>query len=156
MTSISERLAAHGLVLPTPAAPVATYRPVVRTGALLFVSGQLPFGADGELIRGRLGRDLTVGEGAQAAQACALMLLAQVAAAVGDEVGRIVQVVKLGVFVASDADFHDQPKVANGASDLMVAVFGERGLHARSAVGVPCLPLGAAVEVDATVEIRTT
>lgn len=149
---IDAKLAELGLVLPEPAAPVAAYVPVVLTGRLAHVSGQLPLVA-GRLITGRLGEDVSLEQGTAAAQACALMILAQLKAALG-WLSRVERVVKLGAFVASTADFTDQPKVANGASELMAAVFGEAGKHARSAVGVPVLPLGAAVEVDAIVAVR--
>ena len=149
--SIQQRLAELGIVLPQPAAPVASYVPVVIAGGLAHVSGQLPF-LDGNLVTGRLGEDVELELGAHAARACGLMILAQLNAALGslDRVGRVV---KLGAFVNSAAGFTDQPKVANGASDLMVEVFGDAGRHARSAVGVPVLPLGAAVEVDAIVAL---
>lgn len=149
---IEDRLAELGLVLPEPAAPVASYVPVVLAGELAHISGQLPF-LNGELVTGRLGEDVSLEQGVQAAQACGVMILAQLKAALGS-LGRIERVVKLGAFVNSTADFTDQPKVANGASDLMVAVLGDAGRHARSAVGVPALPLGAAVEVDAIVAVR--
>lgn len=149
---IDERLAALGLTLPAPAAPVAAYVPVVIAGGLAHVSGQLPF-IDGNLVTGRLGELVSVEQGTVAAQACGLMILAQLKAAL-DSLARVEQVVKLGAFVSSTADFTDQPKVANGASELMAALFGEAGKHARSAVGVPVLPLGAAVEVDAIVAVR--
>ena len=145
-------LAGMGLELPVPAAPVAAYVPVVVAGGLAHVSGQLPF-VGGELVKGRLGDDVTTGEGYDAAQACALMILAQLRAALGS-LDRIERIVKLGAFVCSTDEFTDQPKVANGASELMAAVFGEAGKHARSAVGVPVLPLGAAVEVDAIAALR--
>jgi len=148
---VDQKLAAMGLQLPEPAAPVAAYVPVVVSGGLAYVSGQLPF-VDGRLVTGRLGEDVSLEEGAAAARACGLMVLAQLKAALGS-LGRIERVIKLGAFVSSAAEFTDQPKVANGASDLMVAVFGEAGKHARSAVGVPVLPLGAAVEVDAIVAV---
>jgi enamine deaminase RidA (YjgF/YER057c/UK114 family) len=141
-----------GLELPEPAAPVAAYVPVVIAGGLAHVSGQLPF-IDGVLVKGRLGEDVTTGEGYEAAQACALMILAQLRAALGS-FDRVERIVKLGAFVCSADMFTDQPKVANGASELMAAVFGDSGKHARSAVGVPVLPLGAAVEVDAIVVVR--
>jgi enamine deaminase RidA (YjgF/YER057c/UK114 family) len=141
------KLAELGLVLPAPAAPVAAYVPTVEAGGFLYVSGQISF-VDGVLIKGRLGEDLTLEQGVAAAQGCGLMLLAQAQAALGS-LDRIARVVKLGAFIASAADFTDQPKVANGASDLMIAVLGEAGRHARSAVGVPVLPLGCAVEIDA-------
>jgi enamine deaminase RidA (YjgF/YER057c/UK114 family) len=148
---IDQRLAALGLSLPAPAAPVAAYVPVVVAGGLAHVSGQLPF-VGGALVTGRLGQSVSLEQGAEAAQACGLMILAQLKAALGS-LARIERVVKLGAFVSSTADFTDQPKVANGASELMAAVFGEAGKHARSAVGVPVLPLGAAVEVDAIVAV---
>jgi len=148
---IDQRLAALGLSLPAPAAPVAAYVPVVVAGGLAHVSGQLPF-VGGALVTGRLGESVSLEQGAEAAQACGLMILAQLKAALGS-LARIERVVKLGAFVSSTSDFTDQPKVANGASELMAAVFGEAGKHARSAVGVPVLPLGAAVEVDAIVAV---
>jgi enamine deaminase RidA (YjgF/YER057c/UK114 family) len=147
--SIADRLAELGIELPKPAAPVASYVPVVMAGGLAHVSGQLPF-IDGGLVTGRLGEDVDLDLGARAARACGLMILAQLDAALGS-LDRVARVVKLGAFVNSAPGFTDQPKVANGASDLMVEVFGDAGRHARSAVGVPVLPLGAAVEVDAIV-----
>lgn len=150
--SIDTRLAELGLNLPTPAAPVASYVPAVEIGGLLHVSGQLPF-EDGALMTGRLGEDRDIDFGARAAHQCGLMLLAQIKAALGS-LDRVERIVKLGAFVSSASSFTGQPKVANGASDLMVAVFGEAGKHARSAVGVPVLPLNAAVEVDAIVAVK--
>jgi enamine deaminase RidA (YjgF/YER057c/UK114 family) len=149
---IDARLDELGLTLPEPAAPVAAYVPVVVAGGLAHVSGQLPF-IDGVLVKGRLGEDVSIGEGQDAARACGLMILAQLRAALGS-LDRVERIVKLGAFVSSTGDFTDQPKVANGASELMAAVLGEAGRHARSAVGVPVLPLGAAVEVDAVVAVR--
>ncbi len=146
---IDAKLAELGLALPVAAAPVAAYVPVVVAGGLAHVSGQLPF-IDGKLVTGRLGEDVSLDEGYAAARACGLMILAQLKAALGS-LERVERVVKLGAFVSSSATFTDQPKVANGASELMAALFGEAGKHARSAVGVPVLPLGAAVEVDAIV-----
>lgn len=150
--SIEARLAELGITLPEAAAPVAAYKPVVIVGGLAYVSGQLPF-IDGALVFGRLGENIDVERGYAAARACGLMLLSQIKAA-GVELDNVTQVVKLGAFVSSTPDFVDQPKVANGASELMADVFGEIGKHARSAVGVPVLPLGAAVEVDAIFAIR--
>ncbi|HCF24607.1 MULTISPECIES: RidA family protein [unclassified Novosphingobium] len=150
--SIETRLAELGIILPEPAAPVAAYVPVVIAGGLAYVSGQVSF-VDGVLLKGRLGEDVTLERGIEAAQGCGLMILAQLKAALGS-LERVERVVKLGAFINSTADFTDQPKVANGASELMVAVFGEAGKHARSAVGVPSLPLGVAVEVDAIVAVR--
>lgn len=149
---IDAKLAELGLALPEAAAPVAAYVPVVIAGGLAHISGQLPF-VDGKLVTGRLGEDVSLEAGIQAAQACGLMILAQLKAALGS-LSQVERVVKLGAFVNSTADFTDQPKVANGASELMAHVFGETGKHARSAVGVPVLPLGAAVEVDAIVAVR--
>ena len=151
-SEIEAKLAELGLVLPEPAAPVAAYVPVVLAGGLAHVSGQLPF-IGGALVKGRLGEDVSTKQGYDAARACGLMILAQLKATLGS-LSRIERIVKLGAFVSSTADFTDQPKVANGASELMAAIFGEAGRHARSAVGVPVLPLGAAVEIDAIAAVR--
>jgi enamine deaminase RidA (YjgF/YER057c/UK114 family) len=150
--SIADRLAELGIELPQAAAPVAAYVPVVVAGNLAHVSGQLPF-VGGRLVTGRLGEDVSLEQGAAAARACGLMILAQLQAALGS-LDKVERIVKLGAFVNSSGDFTDQPKVANGASELMAEVFGEAGKHARSAVGVPVLPLGAAVEVDAIVALK--
>ena len=147
MSDTATRLAELGITLPTPAAPVAAYVPTVEAGGFLYVSGQVSF-VDGELVKGRLGENVSLEEGVIAARGCGLMLLAQAQAALGS-LDRIARVVKLGAFISSTPDFTDQPKVANGASELMVAVFGDAGKHSRSAVGVPVLPLGCAVEIDA-------
>ena len=149
--TIAERLTQLDITLPQAAAPVASYQPVVVEGGMAHLSGQLPF-IDGRLATGRLGADVTLEEGQRAARACGLMILAQLEA--NGLLDRVARVVKLGVFVASTPDFHDQPKVGNGASDLMFEVFGEAGRHARSAVGVAVLPLNAAVEVDAVIALR--
>ncbi|MGB7418643.1 MAG: RidA family protein [Erythrobacter sp.] len=151
MSTIDERLSQLGIVLPEAAAPVASYVPVVLHAGIAYVSGQLPF-IDGALVSGRLGDDVSLERGQEAARACGLMILAQLRAA-GLDLDRVERIVKLGAFVSSTAEFLDQPKVANGASDLMFDVFGEQGRHARAAVGVPSLPLGAAVEVDAVIAI---
>ena len=151
--SIDQRLAELGITLPEGAAPVAAYVPAVLTGNLLHISGQVSFAEDGSRITGRLGENMSLEEGQAAARRCGLMLLAQVKLALGS-LDRVSRIVKLGVFVNSSADFTDQPKVANGASELMQDVFGEAGRHARAAVGVPALPLGVAVEVDGIVEVR--
>lgn len=148
---IVARLAELGIQLPAAAAPVAAYVPVVEAAGLAHVSGQLPF-VDGALVTGRLGEDVSLEQGQAAARACGLMILAQLQAA--GLLERVERVVKLGAFINSTGTFTDQPKVANGASELMTQVFGEAGKHARSAVGVPVLPLGAAVEVDAIVALR--
>jgi len=152
--SIETRLSELGITLPAPAAPVAAYVPAVEVDGLLHVSGQLPFREDGSFYKGRLGEDVDLATGAEAAKRCGIMLIAQIKAALGGDLERVVRIVKLGAFISSAATFTDQPKVANGASELMVAVFGDAGRHARSAVGVPVLPLGAAVEIDAIVAIR--
>ncbi|WP_340588582.1 RidA family protein [Erythrobacter alti] len=149
--SIEARLTELGITLPQAAAPVASYVPVVVAGNIAHVSGQLPF-VDGELVTGRLGEDVSLEDGQAAARACGLMILAQLKNA-GIELDRVERIVKLGAFVNSTGDYTDQPKVANGASDLMFDVFGEAGRHARAAVGVPALPLGAAVEVDAVIAL---
>lgn len=150
--TIEARLNELGITLPEAAAPVASYVPVVVQGGFAHVSGQLPF-IDGVLKTGRLGDDVALEDGMAAARACGLMILAQLkAAGVLEQVERVV---KLGAFVNSTPDFTDQPKVANGASDLMAEVFGDAGKHARAAVGVPALPLGAAVEVDAIIALST-
>lgn len=150
--SIEARLAEIGVTLPQAAAPVAAYVPAVEAGGMLYISGQIALGPDG-LMTGRLGEDRDLDYGVAAARACGLNLIAQMKAALGD-LDRVERVVKLGAFVTSAPGFTDQPKVANGASELMVEVFGEAGKHARSAVGVPSLPLGAAVEIDAIVLVR--
>jgi enamine deaminase RidA (YjgF/YER057c/UK114 family) len=152
MSKIDARLAELGITLPQPAAPVASYVPAVEVGGLLYISGQVS-SKDGALMTGRLGEDRDLDYGMDAARQCGLMLIAQIKAALGS-LDRVDRIVKLGAFVSSAASFTDQPKVANGASDLMVAVFGDAGKHARSAVGVPVLPLGAAVEIDAIVAVR--
>ena len=151
--SIDTRLAELGITLPAAAAAVASYVPFVEANGMLYISGQISFAEDGSLITGRVGEDLDLAAGQAAARRCGIMLLAQMKAALGS-LDRVDRVVKLGVFVNSDPAFTDQPKVANGASELMQQVFGEPGRHARSAVGVPVLPLGVAVEVDAIVAVR--
>lgn len=148
--TIESRLAELGIELPEVSPALASYVPVMVHGNTAFVSGQLPF-LDGELATGRLGTDVDVERGVQIARACGLMILAQLRAA--GLLERVSQVVKLGGFVASTPDFVEQHKVVNGASDLMSEVFGEKGRHARAAVGVPALPLGAAVEVDGIVAL---
>ncbi|WP_394730517.1 RidA family protein [Altererythrobacter sp. GH1-8] len=149
--SIEARLQQLGIELPQAAAPVASYVPVVVHNGFAHVSGQLPFVA-GELVTGRLGENVSLDDGITAARACGLMILAQLKAALVP-LDRVERIVKLGAFVNSTPDFTEQPKVANGASELMFDVFGEAGRHARAAVGVPSLPLGAAVEVDAIIAL---
>ncbi|MBF0167844.1 MAG: RidA family protein [Alphaproteobacteria bacterium] len=151
MSAIEARLSEQGILLPQAAAPVANYVPFVMTGNLLFLAGQLPL-KEGKLIAvGKLGADVSLDEGAEAARQCAINLLAQIKAALGG-LDRVQRVVRLGVFVASLPDFADHPKVANGASDLMALAFGEAGRHVRTTVGCPSLPLNAAVEADAIIE----
>lgn len=150
--TIEMKLAELGVELPQPAAPVASYVAAVEVGGLLYISGQLPF-IDGKVATGRLGENVSLEQGEAAARACGIMLIAQMKAALGS-LDRVERIVKLGAFISSTPEFTAQPKVANGASDLMVQVFGPAGQHARSAVGVPVLPLGAAVEIDAIVAVR--
>ena len=153
MSRVEDRLEAMGLALPSAPAPAANYVPAVRTGDLLWVSGQISAGPDGP-ITGRLGEDMDVEAGAAAARTCALALLAQVKAACDGDLERLVRVVKLTGFVASAPGFTDQPKVVNGASDLLAEVLGEAGRHARSAVGMAALPLGVAVEIEGVFQVR--
>ncbi len=152
MSRIDTHLAELGIVLPDAVAPVANYVPYVISGSQVFISGQVSIGANG-LITGKLGADMSVEQGIEAAHACGVNLIAQLRAACGGDLDRVKRVVKLGGFVNCTPDFIDQPKVVNGTSDLMVAVFGDAGRHARAAVGTPSLPLGAAVEVDGVFEI---
>jgi enamine deaminase RidA (YjgF/YER057c/UK114 family) len=152
--TIEDRLRAKGIELPQAAAPAANYVPFVMEPGLLHLSGQIPFQPDGSLLKGRVGQDVDLAGGQAAARLCAVGILAQIKAALGS-LERVTRIVKLGVFVSSTPDFTDQPKVANGASDLMVEAFGEAGRHARSAVGVAVLPLGVPVEIDAIVAYST-
>ncbi len=149
---IEARLTELGLTLPDAPAPAANYVPYVQSGALVFISGQISAGSDG-LITGKLGENLGPEEGVAAARACGLALIAQLRAACAGDLSRVQRVVKLTGFVNCTPDFTDQPKVVNGCSDLMVAVFGEAGRHARAAVGAPSLPLGVAVEIEGIFEI---
>ncbi len=150
--SIDARLEQLGIELPEVAPPLASYVPVMVEGDLAFVSGQLPF-IDGELVTGTLGDNIEMDRAVAAARACGLMILAQLRHAIGS-LDKVERIVKLGGFVSSTSGFIEQHKVVNGASDLMFEVFDEAGRHARAAVGVPSLPLGAAVEVDAVIAIR--
>ncbi|GAB3117365.1 RidA family protein [Novispirillum itersonii] len=151
---IDSRLAELGIDVPQAAAPVANYVGWVRTGNLVVISGQLPL-KDGKVTTtGLLGRDVSVEDAAVAARQSGINIIAQLRAACGGDLDKVVRIVRLGGFVACTPDFTDHPKVINGASDLMVDVFGDAGRHARAAVGCPSLPLNAAVEVDALVEIR--
>jgi enamine deaminase RidA (YjgF/YER057c/UK114 family) len=150
---IEARLTELGVTLPAASPPAANYVPFVALGDMLHVSGQISNGPGG-LITGRLGEGMTVEDGAAAARACAISLLAQVRAACGGDLDRLVRVVKLVGFVNSTPGFTDHPKVVNGASDLLVEVLGDAGRHARSAVGVAALPLGVAVELEGIFQIR--
>lgn len=152
MNAFERALQELGLVLPEPPAPVATYVPYVVSGGHIYISGQLSIGPKG-LITGKLGAGVSLDEGVAAARYAGLNLIAQAKAACGGDLSRITRIVKLGGFVNSTPDFTDQPKVINGASDLMAAVFGDAGRHARAAVSAPSLPLGAAVEIDAVIAI---
>jgi enamine deaminase RidA (YjgF/YER057c/UK114 family) len=151
--TVEKKLAELGIALPTPATPVANYMPFVRTGALLFVSGQICLDGSGKLVaKGKLGDGVSLEDGQKAARACAINVLAQVKAALGD-LDKVKQVVRLGGFINSAPSFLDGPKVMNGASDLMVAVLGDKGRHARTTVGVAVLPGDAAVEVEGVFEV---
>lgn len=152
MPNIDTRLANLGVILPTPVAPVANYVPFVVSGNLVFISGQVSITPDG-LITGKLGADVSIDRGIEAAHACGVNLIAQLKAACDGDLDRVRRVVKLGGFVNSTPDFFDQPKVVNGTSDLMVGVFHDAGRHSRAAVGAPALPMNAAVEVDGIFEI---
>lgn len=153
MSSIDARLTDLGITLPDAPAPAANYVPFVVTGNIVYISGQISQNAGG-LIKGRLGADMDVAAGADAAKACAISLLAQLKKACGGDLSRVVRAVKLTGFVNSTADFIDQPKVINGASDFLVAAMGDAGRHARSAVSAASLPLGVAVEIEGMFEIR--
>ena len=151
--TVEKRLADLGVVLPTAVAPIANYVGFVRTGNFMVVSGQLCLDADGKLVaKGKLGAEVSVEDGQRAARACAINLLAQIKAGLGD-LDKVVRVVRLGGFINSVPTFLDGPKVMNGASDLMVSVFVDRGRHARTTVGVAVLPLDAAVEVEGMFEV---
>lgn len=150
--NLSAKLSDLGLCLPAAPAPAANYVPYVISGNQLFISGQISNGPDG-LICGKLGADMATEDGAKAAQTCALALLAQANAAVDGDFAKVKRLVKLVGFVNSTADFTEQPKVVNGASDLMVEVMGDMGRHARSAVSAASLPLGVAVEIEAIFEL---
>lgn len=149
---IDARLAELGITIETPPAPAANYVPFVRVGDLVFISGQVSMDADG-MRKGIFGAGTTVEEGVAAARLCAINLIAQAKAACDGDLDRVVRVVKLNGFVACTADFGDQPKVINGASDLMVEVFGDAGRHARAAVGSSSLPFGVMVEVEGVFQI---
>lgn len=151
--SVESRLSAAGIALPEAAAPAGSYVPTVRTANLLFVSGQVTMGPNGLEYVGRCGKEFGVEEGAAAARLCAVNILAQVKAALGS-LDKVKRCVKLNGFVNSTPDFNDHPKVINGASDLMALAFGDKGRHARAAVGVANLPFGVAAEVEAIFEVE--
>ena len=153
MSTIETRLAGLGVTLPIAPAPAANYVPFVVQGTTVFVSGQISNGPDG-LIKGKLGQDMETAAGAAAAKTCAISLLAQVKAACGGDLDRLVRVLKLTAFVNSTADFTEQPQVVNGASDFLVEALGDAGRHARSAVSAAALPLGVAVEIEGIFEIK--
>jgi len=152
--TIDQRLAELKLELPNPASPMANYIPAVRSGNLLFLSGQICQWNGERRFTGKLGAEISLEQGREAARLCGLNLLAQAKRALDGDLDRVVRVVRLGGFVNAVPEFAEQPQVVNGASDLMVAVFGDAGRHARTAVGVGSLPGGAAVEVDAVLEVR--
>jgi enamine deaminase RidA (YjgF/YER057c/UK114 family) len=152
MPTVEKRLAALGIVLPQPVAPVANYVPYVRVGNLVHISGQISIDADGG-VKGTVGEDVDLEQAIAAARLCGVNLIAQMKAAAKGNLAQVVRVVKLSGFVQVAGGFTDIPKVINGCSDLMVEAFGEAGRHARSAVGVYRLPLGFAVEIDAVVEL---
>jgi enamine deaminase RidA (YjgF/YER057c/UK114 family) len=151
--AVEQKLANQGIILPAPAAPVANYVPFVRTGNLLMVSGQICFDTEGKLVaQGKLGGGVSLEDGQKAARACAVNLLAQIKAALGD-LDKVVRVVRLGGFINCAPDFIDAAKVMNGASDIMVTAFADKGRHARTTIGVASLPLDAAVEVEGLFEV---
>jgi|SRR5581483_10078812 len=151
--TIEKKLTDLGIVLPTPAAPVANYVGFVRTGNLMMISGQLCFDNDGKLVaKGKVGSAVSIEDGQKAAQACAVNLLAHIKAGLGD-LDKVVRVVRLGGFINCEPTFLDTPKVMNGASDLMVTAFGDKGRHARTTIGVAALPMDAAVEVEGMFEV---
>ena len=153
MSVIESKLAELGVTLPDAPAPAANYVPYVIAGDMVYVSGQVAADADG-MLKGKLGDDMDVEAGAAAARSCAINLLAQLKNACGGDIDRLVRVVKLVGFVNSTADFGDQPKVINGASDFMVAALGDKGRHARSAVSAASLPFGVAVEIEGIFQIK--
>ena len=153
MSQVEDRLKEMGIELPAPRAPAGNYVSAVRTGNLVFLAGVGPRKPDGELVIGKVGRDLTVEQGYEAARWCAVSLLTNLRAEIGD-LDNVVRMVKLLGMVNSDPDFTQPPAVMNGCSDLLVEVLGERGRHARCAVGMATLPNGMAVEVESVVEVR--
>jgi enamine deaminase RidA (YjgF/YER057c/UK114 family) len=153
MENIEARLARLGVTLPVAAAPAANYVPAVEHNGILYISGQLPLGPQGLACRGRLGDNVSMEEGRKAARLCAINILAQAKAALQGDLERIARMLRISVFVASTPQFTEQHLVANGASDFLVEVLGDRGRHARAAVGMAALPLEAAVEIDALIAV---
>ena len=153
MSQIEAKLAALGVILPNAPSPAANYVPFVVDGTTVYVSGQISSGPDG-LITGKLGANVSIEDGATAARACAISLLAQLKVACGGDIDRLDRIIKLTGFVNSTADFIDQPKVINGASDFLVEALGDQGRHARSAVSAASLPLGVTVEIEAIFAIK--
>jgi len=151
--SVAAKLKELNVALPPVTAPVANYVPAVIAGNLLYISGQLPL-RDGQMTKGHLGAEVTIEQGYEAAKTCALNIVAQAAAALGGDLERVVRCVRLGGFISCTPEFVDHPKIVNGASDFIVSVFGDKGRHARTSIGVSSLPLGAAVEVEALFEIK--
>ncbi len=156
MNTIDTKLAELGIALPTPAAPIANYVPYIVTGNLVVISGQLPLRDGAVAYAGKVGQEVDLESAQQAARLCMINILAQLKAACGGNLDRVSRVVRLGGFIAAPPEFTAHPQVMNGASDLAVAVFGDRGRHARSTVGVPSLPANAVVEVEALFEIGTS
>lgn len=152
--SISEKLKTLGIELPAPTAPVASYVSVTKANNLLFISGQISKAPNSEVLAGTLGRDCADDQGTEAARIAAINVLAQIVAHTDGLVSSVRRVLKLGVYIAATHEFKDHSQIANGASDLMVAVFGDAGKHARAALGMSSLPAGAAVEIDAIVELE--
>lgn len=153
MTTAIERLREYGYELPMPKPPVASYVPVVRTGNVIYISGQISIDAQENVITGQLGENMNVVQGGNAAELCAVNVLAQIVHTAGIDLEKVTRVVKLTVFVASAPDFFEQHLVANGGSNLIIGVLGDKGKHARSAIGVAALPRGAAVEIEAIIEV---
>ncbi len=151
-TTPEARLAELGIELPDVPAAIANYVPAVRSGSLVFLAGQIPKGPDGKFLTGKVGADLTVEQGAEAARLCAIQLIAVLKAEIGD-LSKVKRIVRVGGFVNCTDDFTAQPRVINGASDLLVAVFGDAGRHARAAVGVNALPAGVPVEIELVAEV---
>jgi len=153
MTTPIERLRQYGYELPMPKPPVASYVPVTRTGNVIYISGQISITADDQVITGRLGENMNVVQGGNAAELCAVNVLAQIVHSAGVDLDKVTRILKLTVFVASAPEFYEQHLVANGGSNLIIGVLGDKGKHARSAIGVAALPRGAAVEIEAIVEV---